>query len=631
MGTRSDSPIRLTLHLVILGMTAATSQWAMATSPADPPLPNGVAAGDVTSDSAVLWARASAMGDLVFRWELQDGSDAEEQMVSVSDIALPAKVDIENLQAGTRYFYRATDAAGVTAIGNFKTAGEGSRAGLRFGVSGDWRGDLSPYPAVKNAPLRDLDLFIGLGDTIYADVPSPAVPTGQARTLAEFRSKHDEVYSSRNGLNALADLRSSTAVLVMIDDHEVTNDFAGAAPASADARFGEESGLINETALFETGLQAFHEYNPIREEFYGDTGEARFAGKRKLYRERVYGLDAAFFMLDARSFRDEPLEDVGVLAPPDAVDAFNAASFDPARTMLGAVQLDDLKANLLEAKSAGVTWKFVLVPEPIQNLGPILAADRFEGYAYERSQVLRFVDENEIDNVVFIAADIHGTIVNNLTYQTHAGGPQIATTAFEVTTGAVAYAPPFGPLVTSFVNPITLGPAAILFQLGYGTSPRPLRDGIVDATAGLLLGVYGLDGVGLRGSGIEFREEIGGPVAVHTFGWTEFEIDAETQCLGVMTWGIDWYSEADLALDADGVARRQPRIVSQFVVAPQGSEVRNCAAPTAEQPPLFDCGIGIGPVFALAVIGFLAAAAGIRPKVMGRGIAVRYARYRAFR
>jgi hypothetical protein len=52
--------------------------------------------------------------------------------------------------------------------------------------------------------------------------------------------------------------------------------------------------------------------------------------------------------------------------------------------MLGNPQLERLEADLLAAQDDGIVWKFVMVPEPIQNLGPVGAADRFEGYAAER-------------------------------------------------------------------------------------------------------------------------------------------------------------------------------------------------------------------------------------------------------
>jgi Ca2+-binding RTX toxin-like protein len=88
-----------------------------------------------------------------------------------------------------------------------------------------------------------------------------------------------------------------------------------------------------------------------------------------------------------------------------------------------------------------------MVPEPIQNIGVLAASDRFEGYAAERTEILKYVNDNKIENVVFVAADIHGTLVNNLTYQTAPGQAQIATSAFEITTGSVGYSQPFGQTV----------------------------------------------------------------------------------------------------------------------------------------------------------------------------------------
>ena len=68
---------------------------------------------------------------------------------------------------GTDYYYRVTDAAGDTKIGEFRTSTEiGTNAGLRFGVAGDWRGELAPYPAISNADERDLDFFVEHGDSI---------------------------------------------------------------------------------------------------------------------------------------------------------------------------------------------------------------------------------------------------------------------------------------------------------------------------------------------------------------------------------------------------------------------------------------------------------------------------------
>lgn len=548
----------------VVVLVLAGGAWAQ-------PLVNRVASGDITSESAVLWARSTSTGEVVFNVALDPAFDQIVETLTVDAVEelLPVKVFVDDLSAGTTYYYRVTTPDETTDTGRFSTAhGPGVRAGLRFGVSGDWRGELNPYPAVKNLPGRDLDFFIELGDTIYADVPSPAVPKPQAETLEEFRLKHDEVYGERFGLNALGDVRASTSVLAMIDDHEVTNDFSGGAHPSTDPRFKDFDGeFINEHPLYVNGLQAFEEYNPIEPLVYSGTGEPRFDGKPDLYRFRTYGDDAAVITLDARSFRDEGLPPIEDPQDPEQIADYLIASFDPSRTMLGQAQLDRLLADLMSAHEAGVLWKFVVVPEPIQNLGVIAASDRFEGYAWERTQILRFVDENEIDNVVFIAADIHGTIVNDIRYRLEPLGEEISTGMLEVTTGSVAYDAPFGPTV-----------ALLLLNAGFITQDqydaylsldRAGKDLFVRNVIDLQLFIVGFTLVGLEDAPHIDAELIEGEyVSLHTYGWTEFEIDAETGELLVSTYGIDPYSEDELLADPDSIVARAPEVVSRFSVQP---------------------------------------------------------------
>lgn len=530
---------------------------------------NGVASGDVTSDGAVLWARSTQPGPVTFRYST-DGTFTTVDgtaVVTASSSLLPVKIAITQLTANTRYLYQAIDAEGITATGSFRTSATSGHHGLRFGVSGDWRGELSPYPSIRNAPGRDLDFFIEHGDTIYADVPSPAVPAGPATTLDQFRAKYGEVFGERFGLNAWANLRASTSVLAMIDDHEVTNDFAGGAPPASDSRFlPSEAAFINDTTLFEDGLQAFSEYHPISDERYGATGDERTAGERKLYRYRTYGTDAAIMLLDTRSFRDSELAPVQNPLDPAQRDAFIKASFDTSRTLLGRAQVEELKHDLRRAQDTGITWKFILVPEPAQNLGVGGASDRFEGYAAERSEILSFIDDQHITNVVFVSADIHGTLVNNLTYQTAAGGPQIALDAFEITTGPVAYDAPFGPTVVGLAAANGLLTPAQVSQ--YNALPRDQKDSFVQNLINLQLSFQGYDPIGLQASPLQATLLQGSYTAVHSFGWSEFAIDSDSQALTVTTYGIDSYTAADLQADPQGIAARQPAIISQFRVIP---------------------------------------------------------------
>jgi alkaline phosphatase D len=529
-------------------------------------LPNGVASGDVDQTSVILWARSTALGPITF--EYTNGIDFFDSLFVesvVEDPAVPVKVEINGLAAGTQYTYRVTNSVGESLTGSFRTPFEDGIHGLRFGVTGDWRGELAPYPAISNVPARGLEFLAILGDTVYADVPSIDLPLEQAHTLEEFRRKHNEVYRERFDENFWAPARASAAFYVTLDDHEVTNDFAGGTSPASDSRFDQNAALINETELFRNGVQVFHEFNPIREERYGSTGDPRTAKKVKLYRYRRFGNDAAIFMLDARSFRDEELANILNPFAKRRIQEFVEDSFDPDRTMLGRVQFDDLVRDLSDAQRRGITWKFIMVPEPIQNLSPIAAGDRFEGYAYERTQLLHFIHETGITNVVFVTADIHSTFINNLTYQLHPDDHQRATGAFEISTGSVAYAAPFGPTVLQNAP----FPRLTRLVVGFYNRLTPFRqDRFFLNTANRLLRWFGYSPIGLGGTSIDANLTAGSYIAVNDYGWSEFEIDADSQQLKVTTYGIPWYDEFDLANDPEEVVSRVPVIISQFEVEP---------------------------------------------------------------
>lgn len=596
--TEEQDEVRLAMDrrefLILSGGLAAGVTLASLARPAraQAELPNRVAAGDVSQTAAILWARAASLGTLSFEYGTNaDFSAAQRRDVAITLVEVPAKIELTDLQPGTRYYYRAVDAAGNRSSGSFRTPYATSSEtpafhGFAMGVSGDWRGELAPYPAIANVDAAALDVFVLHGDTIYADYPSPALEQPQAETLAEYRIKHDEAYSERFGSNFWGVVRSGTAILATIDDHEVINDFSGGAPRTSDPRFAAQSGeLISDTERFNNGLQAFQEYNPLRDELYGDTGEARTANRRKLYRYRSYGNDAAVFVLDCRSFRDEPLEPLTSLSP-GAILAFLLASFESGRTFLGRPQLEDLKRDLLAAQQAGITWKFILVPEPIQNLGPVNGQDRFEGYAAERSELLKHIKDNAILNVVFVAADIHGTVVNNVFYQETLIGPQIDSGAFEVTTGPVAFDAPFGPTIVDLA--VQFGLISDLEAAYINSRPRAQRDALIRGLINQQLALLGYPTLGLENSSVPATLVSGSYVAVNTYGWTEFRVDAETQQLRVRTYGIDPYSRDEMEADPAAVQARSPEVVGEFVVEARGvskSEPQQVFLPYVSNPP----------------------------------------------
>lgn len=550
-----------------------------------------VASGDTNQTSTILWAQSSLAGDV--RFEYSTSPDFQFILgfntATITDPGQPVKVPFSGLTPGQTYYYRVINAAGAVATGQFKTPNPiDQQAGLRFGVTGDWQ-QAPPFPSLSNADERELEFFLKLGDTIYADTETPALAgVTQARTLSDFRIKQAENVSDRFGLNTLKDLYASTSILATIDDHEVVDNFAGgAAPgespdapdigSSSEPLFTEPVSYVNDTQAYEDALQAFQEYHPINDRFYGETNDDRTAGERQLYRYQTYGKDAAMMVLDTRSFRDAQLAPASLENPL----SFLTQTFDPSRTLLGKAQLADLKQDLLTADQNGITWKFVAIPEPIQNFGVVNAEDRFEGYAAERTKLLQFIDDNNIDNVVFLAGDFHGTLVNNLTYQLAPGEAQIATNAFEIVTGPAAFFEGvFGRAVTEISTQaglITPEQRALYDQLPIAPDPDSLINDQDDFVKQLLVeqtNLLGYDPIGLNANLpqadglIQANLLQGDYVAAHTYGWTEFNIDEQTQKLTVTTYGIDNYSEADLLANPAEITGLTPRIVSKFEVTP---------------------------------------------------------------
>ena len=530
-----------------------------------------VASGDATATAAVVWAKVGVLGPVTARIFSDAGLTNMVSSASgtVTDLDLPLKWEFTGLSAGLDYYYQVTDSLGTAKTGKFKTAvSPGTLGGLHFGVSGDERGELAPYPSVRNAAGKNLDFFLEFGDTIYADVASPNLPISQARTLADYRAKFNEVYSTRHGMNTLADLRASTAVLAVIDDHEVTNDFAGGALRTTDSRFSADTGTyINQTETFTNGVQAFLDYHPIMDVSTGATGDPVTANHRNLYRYSVQGRTAATFVLDTRSFRSAPLPAVTDLNNTTQVTNFLVGSFTPGRTLLGAAQKARFKADLLAAQAAGILWKFVCCPEPLQNFGPLAGQDRYEGYAAERTELLKFIDDNQITNIVFVTADFHGTTVNRLSYQMGPGQPQIQTKSIEIITGPVAYDKPFGPTIVDLAIAAGLAPAG---SDAYYQSLDPIsKEGFVLAIVNGGLAPLGYNQLSMTANPLPNMKLIGGfYTATNSYGWSEFAIDPVTRKLNVKTWGIDPYSKTQLDANPAAIIARTPAVVSEFDMSP---------------------------------------------------------------
>ena len=369
---------RLLAATLLLG--AAPNPIGPATPPAGRPRLL-VTVGETTAGSTRLWLRVESKLARV-RVAAVDGGPSR----ALEARPEPARdhttvVELAQLRPGVRYRYE-VEADGDRVTGAFTTspARDADRP-----VRLQWSGDLGGsgycrdaedgYRIFRAMSGRDADLFLFVGDTIYADqacggTPHVRMPISVAESLDDFRAKHR--YNRADP--ALQAFFRTTSVFPIWDDHEVRNNFVGP-----------------EDPLMPTGRRAFQDYFPV----VGPPEEPE-----RLYRAIRWGRHVEIFILDTRQYRSS-----------------NSTPDGPHKTMLGAAQ----RRWFLDAAAASdATWKLVVSSVPLGIFTGGRAADSWSsanvlgyprghstGFTYERDLILAELRARGVRNVVFLSGDVH--------------------------------------------------------------------------------------------------------------------------------------------------------------------------------------------------------------------------------
>jgi alkaline phosphatase D len=375
-------------------------------------LPSGVQTGDVTTNQAVLWGRASEPGRLVARVTSGRRTRTVFGPWATDSSDLTARISLGGLAPGREY---AAELAFEDADGNL---GESRRATFRTapvhpaGTSFVWTGDTCGQGWGINPDLGGLvgyramhdlrpDFFVHAGDTVYSDGPLAervVEPDGQvwrnvvteevskvAETLAEFRGRHRYNLLDDNVRAMYADV----PVVAQWDDHETTNNW-WPGEVLEDPRYTQERRV---DVLAARARQAWQEYMPIATPRGGDG----FAPAR-IYRRIPRGPQLDVFCLDMRTFKDP-----------------NTAGLEAVRThILGAEQTEWLIDSVRRSRA---TWKVISADMPLGLVvpdGPVnqeSLANRDPGAPLgkelEIAHVLSSFKRYGVRNVVWITADVH--------------------------------------------------------------------------------------------------------------------------------------------------------------------------------------------------------------------------------
>lgn len=369
-----------------------------------------------------------------------------------------AKVFLKSLQPDSTYYYKFFDEHGRSLrLGSFKTLPLfWQRRNVHFvHISCANR---NPYPVskalAKYVQQTKPNFAIFNGDVVYSDRfwVTDSNYTSENRccqkpipSLDYFRSLYsDQRDAEYTGLGFPKFLRS-LPVFVAIDDHSVVNNYAGqdGDPRAIDIEVGSNDPVQildiyppEEIQVFYTyGIHALLEMNGItagRDLQRDDFAHGLRHEERRTFRKFSVGRDVEVFILDLRQYRDIPMVARGFLpvrpkgTSPDflctprgdpvlcSVVGNNTGTQSNFRsvnkTILGSVQKSWLKKGLANSKAK---FKFVVSSVVISEMF-LTPSDRWEGYWNERKEVLSFIEEKYISNVVFLAGDVHSSIFSQV-------------------------------------------------------------------------------------------------------------------------------------------------------------------------------------------------------------------------
>jgi alkaline phosphatase D len=445
------------LHVAVVGasgVAACVDETLDPRETAAQVFPQGVASGDPTPTSIILWTRVSSGGGgEAVAWALA----TDEAMTAViasgtvetgPELDHTVRIKIDGLEAYTVYHYRFTVRGVTSPTGRTKTApAPDDDVEIRFAFAScqDFNGRYYHAWQVLLDEEEDLDFVVHLGDYVYETTGDPqfqsptegraiVVPDGKplgdeetgtfeaALTLADYRALYKQYRSDPH----LQEAHRRYPFICIWDDHEFANDCW----QDHSTDFDEAQGPEQDTPRREAATQAWFEYQPADVPY---DPSAAFPQDIRIWRALRFGRHVELFLTDQRYYRADHLVPEGpvdvecghvfqnseigsrILVKKSCFDPREAAALP---SMLGFEQRD----WLVEAMNASAaTWKLwcseTMVSQMTVDLSDVTSlpeefqdrfyfgVDAWDGFRSERRQILQGVQT--AGNVVVLTGDIH--------------------------------------------------------------------------------------------------------------------------------------------------------------------------------------------------------------------------------
>lgn len=388
----------------------------------DGPFRHGVASGDPTEDSVVIWTRVTPRDGepIPVRWAIRAEADgrvaASGTVLATASTDWTVSVDVEGLAPGARYLYHFETGTDRSPDGRTQTLRGPHTDHVRFAQVSCAKFNAGYFNALSRVAERDdLDFVLHLGDYIYeaaqtppasqtasADIGRPFDPLHECKTLDDYRRRYAQYRSDRD----VQRMHAAWPMIATVDDHE----FADGAwrDGATEHREDRDGPWADRRAA---AFRARFEWLPIRPPDRNDP--------ERVFRAIRLGGLAELFLVDTRTRRDEPI-------PPPGMNAPGRSAFGPEQRewLFEALGRSTATWRLFANPSVMArTWNDAL-PDAVKaallklklidadGTGP--DHDQWDGYPAERAALLRELAADGKRNTVVLSGDVHVALAAEL-------------------------------------------------------------------------------------------------------------------------------------------------------------------------------------------------------------------------